>query len=201
MVCTNRLLYHRMATSMRKRIIHDFQSQLFKTCGIQTLVLTAYEGEDQELKVGMCVFQAFPSFNQSCIVMVLFRDDVETLLNDGKSFFKFCPDWKDAVLWQEWIQFSMDCFSDGHSNIRSYVTCLHAFQIRFQFLKRRSSRAGRGLSRPRSLLLRVMTGAPSFHPLHCWTTMEPKLSNPCYGSIAPLTCVHDAVHIYKAFIF
>ena len=59
MFCTDRFLYHRMATSMRKRIIHDFQSQLFKTCGIRTLVLTAYEGEDQELKVGMCVIQVF----------------------------------------------------------------------------------------------------------------------------------------------
>ena len=48
-----------MATSMRKRMIHDFQSQLFKMCGIRTLVLTAYEGEDQELKVGMYVFGHF----------------------------------------------------------------------------------------------------------------------------------------------
>jgi hypothetical protein len=38
---------------MRKRIIQDFQSQLFKTCGIRSLVLTAYEGEDNNLNVGM----------------------------------------------------------------------------------------------------------------------------------------------------
>ena len=42
-----------MASSMRKRIIQDFQSQLFKTCGVRTLVLTAYEDEDNNLKVGM----------------------------------------------------------------------------------------------------------------------------------------------------
>jgi hypothetical protein len=42
---------HRMASSMRKRIIQDFQRQLYKTCGIRSLVLTAYEGEDNDLKI------------------------------------------------------------------------------------------------------------------------------------------------------
>jgi hypothetical protein len=42
-----------MAASIRKRVIEDFQSQLYKTCGIRTLVLTAYEGEDGDLKVGL----------------------------------------------------------------------------------------------------------------------------------------------------
>jgi hypothetical protein len=42
---------HRMAASMRKRIIQDFQRQLFKTCGIRSLVLTAYEGEDHDLNI------------------------------------------------------------------------------------------------------------------------------------------------------
>jgi hypothetical protein len=36
---------------MHKRIIQDFQRQLFKTCGICTLVLTAYEGEDHDLNI------------------------------------------------------------------------------------------------------------------------------------------------------
>ena len=48
---------YRMASSMRKRIIQDFQSQLYKTCGIRTLVLTAYEGEDNNLKVSLYVIQ------------------------------------------------------------------------------------------------------------------------------------------------
>src|SRR5579859_6983428 len=53
------LLIHffRMASSMRKRIIRDFQSQLYKTCGIRSLVLTSYEGEDGDLKVAMYVIQ------------------------------------------------------------------------------------------------------------------------------------------------
>ena len=128
---------------MRKRMIHDFQSQLYKMCGIRSLVLTAYEGEDQELKVGMYVFESLPSF---ILVTVLFRDDVESLQNDGKSFFKYCPEWKDAILWQEWVQFSMDCFSDGLPNMRSYVTYLNGFQIPFRPLQSRSSQTGLGLS-------------------------------------------------------
>lgn len=41
----------RMASSMRKQIIQDFQRQLYKTCGIRSLVFTAYEGEDNDLKI------------------------------------------------------------------------------------------------------------------------------------------------------
>ena len=44
--------------------------------------------------------------------MEMSRDDVEKVLDDGKSFLKFCSDWKDAVLWQEWRQFGIECFSD-----------------------------------------------------------------------------------------
>ncbi|KAI9428965.1 hypothetical protein H4582DRAFT_2066083 [Lactarius indigo] len=43
----------RMASSLRERIIQDFQSQLYKTCGICSIVLTAYEGEDNDLKIGL----------------------------------------------------------------------------------------------------------------------------------------------------
>lgn len=48
---TNYSFTHRMAASMRKRIVQDFQMQLFKTCGIRSLVLTAYEGEDHDLNI------------------------------------------------------------------------------------------------------------------------------------------------------
>ena len=41
------------------------------------------------------------------------RDDVEKVIYDGKSFLKFCPDWKNAVLWEEWRQFGIQCFSEG----------------------------------------------------------------------------------------
>ncbi|KAI9437168.1 hypothetical protein H4582DRAFT_2058173 [Lactarius indigo] len=76
----------RMASSLREQIIQDFQSQLYKTCGIRSIVLTAYEGEDNDLKIGF-------------------------ILQDGKDFWKFCPDWKSAALWQQWAQFGMQCFA------------------------------------------------------------------------------------------
>src|ERR1700735_3732086 len=41
------------------------------------------------------------------------RDDVESVVDDGKSFLNFCPDWQNAVLWQEWKQFGIECFSQG----------------------------------------------------------------------------------------
>ena len=40
-----------MASFMRKQIMQDFQKQLYKTCGNCSLVLTAYEGEDNDLKI------------------------------------------------------------------------------------------------------------------------------------------------------
>ncbi|KAH8992193.1 hypothetical protein EDB92DRAFT_1816038 [Lactarius akahatsu] len=81
----------RMASSMRERIIQDFQSQLYRTCGIRSIVLTAYEGEDNNLKVG---------FN-----------DVSSVLQDGKDFRTFCTDWKSAALWEQWTQFGKKCFA------------------------------------------------------------------------------------------
>jgi hypothetical protein len=38
---------------MRKQVIQDFQVQLYKTCGIRTLVLMAYKGEDDDLNIGL----------------------------------------------------------------------------------------------------------------------------------------------------
>ncbi|KAH8976944.1 hypothetical protein EDB86DRAFT_3174559 [Lactarius hatsudake] len=84
-------LLYRMASSMRERIIEDFQSQLYKTCGIRSIVLTAYESEDNNLKIG---------FN-----------DVSSVLEDGKDFRKYCPDWKSAALWEQWIEFGKKCFA------------------------------------------------------------------------------------------
>ncbi|KAF8263643.1 hypothetical protein EI94DRAFT_1703852 [Lactarius quietus] len=81
----------RMASSLRKQIVQDFQRQLFKTCGICTLVLSAYKIEDNDLSIGL--------------------DDVESALDDGISFLNFCPDWKTAPLWEQWTQFGINCFS------------------------------------------------------------------------------------------
>ncbi|KAH9038255.1 hypothetical protein EDB85DRAFT_1888104 [Lactarius pseudohatsudake] len=82
----------RMASSMRERFIQDFQGQLYKTCGIHSIVLTAYESEENNLRIG---------FN-----------DVNSVLQDGKDFWKFCPDWKSAALWDQWAQFGRMCFAE-----------------------------------------------------------------------------------------
>ncbi|KAF8270246.1 hypothetical protein EI94DRAFT_1698918 [Lactarius quietus] len=81
----------RMASSLRKWIVQDFQRQLFKTCGICTLVLSAYKTEDNDLSIGL--------------------NDVESVLDDGISFLNFCPDWKTAPLWEQWTQFGINCSS------------------------------------------------------------------------------------------
>ncbi|KAF8265209.1 hypothetical protein EI94DRAFT_1702661 [Lactarius quietus] len=56
-------------------------------------VITA--SEDGDLKVGL--------------------DDGHSTLIGGPNFFEFCPDYENAVLWQEWIQFGIKCFSSSFS--------------------------------------------------------------------------------------
>ncbi|KAF8263807.1 hypothetical protein EI94DRAFT_1703734 [Lactarius quietus] len=83
----------RMASSLHKWIVQDFQRQLFETCGIYTLVLSTYKTKDNDLSIGL--------------------DDVESALDDGISFLKFCLNWKTAPLWEQWTQFGINCFSQG----------------------------------------------------------------------------------------
>ncbi|KAI9428746.1 hypothetical protein BJY52DRAFT_1200808 [Lactarius psammicola] len=66
----------RMASSMSGKIIRDFQAQLFKTCGIRCVVLTAHEHENGSIITGI--------------------DEANNLLDDGTRFLKYCPNWKDA---------------------------------------------------------------------------------------------------------
>jgi hypothetical protein len=42
-----------MASSMSGRVIRDFQTQLYKTCGVRTLVLTAHKDEEEHTITGM----------------------------------------------------------------------------------------------------------------------------------------------------
>ena len=44
-----------MASSMRKRMTRDFQKQIYKTCGIHTLILTAYRDKKRDVRVSMSV--------------------------------------------------------------------------------------------------------------------------------------------------
>ena len=108
----NLMPFYSMATSMHKQIIEDFQGQLFKTCGIWSLVLTAYEGEDHDLKVCMWVIESWLQTHNWCLHLK--RDDGgHTAVRDGKDFCKFCPDWRKGMLWDQWIQYGVKCFSKG----------------------------------------------------------------------------------------
>lgn len=42
-----------------------------------------------------------------------FSEDGHNAFDDGESFVQFCPDWKSAALWNEWVQFGEKCFAKG----------------------------------------------------------------------------------------
>ncbi|KAI9430400.1 hypothetical protein BJY52DRAFT_1232430 [Lactarius psammicola] len=83
----------RMASSISGKIIRDFQAQLFKTCGIRCVVLTAHEHENGSIITGI--------------------DEANNLLDDGTRFLKYCPNWKDAPLFREWQKYAKMCFRGG----------------------------------------------------------------------------------------
>ncbi|KAN0129861.1 hypothetical protein V8E53_012333 [Lactarius tabidus] len=83
----------RMAQSMCKRVIQDFQKQLYKICSVQTIVLSAYQDENNKLALGM--------------------DDLHSLTDEGILFKNFCPNWKMSVLWKEWTAFGVKFISNG----------------------------------------------------------------------------------------
>ncbi|KAI9432718.1 hypothetical protein H4582DRAFT_2083108 [Lactarius indigo] len=74
----------------RSRIVRDFQTQLFKTCGMRSIVLVAYADTDGRPRAAM--------------------DDWNKVLDDGMSFSDFCPDWRNASIWQEWMKYCRKCF-------------------------------------------------------------------------------------------
>lgn len=43
----------RMASSISARIIRDFQSQLFRSCGLRCIVLTAHKNENVQIITGL----------------------------------------------------------------------------------------------------------------------------------------------------
>ncbi|KAI9434984.1 hypothetical protein H4582DRAFT_2059865 [Lactarius indigo] len=74
----------------RSQIVRDFQTQLFKTCGMRSIVLVAYADTDGRPRAAM--------------------DDWNKVLDDGMSFSDFCPDWRNASIWQEWMKYCRKCF-------------------------------------------------------------------------------------------
>jgi hypothetical protein len=57
----------------------------------------------------------------------LSRNDVGKVVNDGKSFLDFFPDWKETVLWEQWRLFGIKCFSEGITHIG--LSAMHLYMI------------------------------------------------------------------------
>ncbi|KAH9035587.1 hypothetical protein EDB84DRAFT_1437881 [Lactarius hengduanensis] len=74
--------------------VRDFQTQLFKTCGMRSVVLVAYADKDGNPRAAM--------------------DDWNSVLDDGMSFSEFCPKWKDARVWLEWMKYCRKCLEPEH---------------------------------------------------------------------------------------
>ncbi|KAH9015700.1 hypothetical protein EDB85DRAFT_2156481 [Lactarius pseudohatsudake] len=74
----------------RGRIVRDFQTQLFKTCGMRSVVLVAYADKDGKPRAAM--------------------DDWNRVLDDGMSFSDFFPNWRDASMWHEWMKYCRKSF-------------------------------------------------------------------------------------------
>ena len=110
----------------------------------------------------MYVLSDAPSSYQTLTLHSLASDDVESILKDGKSFLKFCPEWKNVALWEEWVQFGVECFSDGLSLISSYIITLHMLQIFLLALKSRNSQTSPKQLMRRFLLLWSLMDAPFF---------------------------------------
>ncbi|KAI9444445.1 hypothetical protein BJY52DRAFT_1228837 [Lactarius psammicola] len=86
-----------MASFISGKIIRDFQAQLFKTCGIQCVVLTAHKHENGSIITGI--------------------DEANNLLDDGTHFHKYCPNWKDAPLFREWQKYAKMCFRGDYGEL------------------------------------------------------------------------------------
>jgi hypothetical protein len=41
------------------------------------------------------------------------RDDWNTVLDNGRLFSDFCPDWRNAKIWDEWTKYATMCFGPG----------------------------------------------------------------------------------------
>jgi hypothetical protein len=112
----------RMAnTAYRRRIIRDFQTQLFKTCGIRSIVLVAYEDETGTVRACLYVIQSSPSVGSKRYIG---RDEWNKVLDNGTAFTDFCPNWKDVNLWLAWMQYAATCFSKGMWDISGMLPML-----------------------------------------------------------------------------
>lgn len=101
----------RMASSISARIIRDFQSQLFRSCGLRCIVLTAHQNENAQIITGLYVlrFYALPVHRCSAF----HSNESNKSMENEPSFLSSCPDWRTVPLWKEWQKFAKKCFQGG----------------------------------------------------------------------------------------
>ncbi|KAF8264581.1 hypothetical protein EI94DRAFT_1805674 [Lactarius quietus] len=78
------------SAAIQRCIVRDFQTQLYRTCGVQSIVLIAYAKEDGTPQVAM--------------------DEWNNDLNDGMDFGTFYPNWRNTEVWDQWKKYSRYCF-------------------------------------------------------------------------------------------
>ncbi|KAF8265972.1 hypothetical protein EI94DRAFT_1803700 [Lactarius quietus] len=78
------------SAAIRRRIVWDFQTQLYRTCGVRSIVLIAYAKEDGTPQVAM--------------------DEWNNDLDGGVDFDTFYPNWRNTEVWDQWKKYSRYCF-------------------------------------------------------------------------------------------
>ncbi|KAH9009513.1 hypothetical protein EDB83DRAFT_2322736 [Lactarius deliciosus] len=82
------------SAGVRGQIVRDFQTQLYKTCGVRCIVLIASEKADGTPQVAL--------------------DEWNSRLDDGQNFTDFFLQWRNTDLWKQWKRYSRMCFAtDG----------------------------------------------------------------------------------------
>ncbi|KAF8263343.1 hypothetical protein EI94DRAFT_1704054 [Lactarius quietus] len=74
------------SAAIRRWIVRDFQTQLYRTCGVQSIVLIAYAKEDRTPQVAM--------------------DEWNNDLDGGVDFDTFYPNWRNTEVWDQWKKYS-----------------------------------------------------------------------------------------------
>ena len=98
----------RMASSISPQIIWDFQMQLFRSCRLWCIVLTAHKNENAQIVTGLWVLQLYVLPDSA-----IYRNDIYKSAEEGPSFLSSCPDWRTIPLWKAWQQYAKKSFQGG----------------------------------------------------------------------------------------
>jgi len=115
----------RMASAaIRGRIVRDFQTQLYRTCGARSIVLVAYQKEDGTPQVSMYIIHVL-SVAGPDIDLSIVRDEWNADVGGGMDFNDFCPKWRSTVLWDTWKKYGRKCFEQGLTCFHQYLSLSH----------------------------------------------------------------------------